>query len=533
MASAVPVDFTQESIPKQVGGASREYRKVDVGKKPKDAPATSALSRLIDNNKGRFDSASPSPGASSPLQSNSPSSASTGEDSCSGRIDSAGEIGNISSPRCSSSVHSSISSSKIPAGSVEARFIVNLPRTPSSQSQSSQSHSFLARSMSKISLNRTSSVRNGASIPVAQSTGHNRMASSASSSVTSMKSFLRRNKTPDDSPAGSIESSSVFEVKSPRQSLSKSYGKIGKVLGEGAGGHVKIVKNSQGQMFAVKEFRTKHTSESQREYQKKCGAEYTLGLSLRHPNIIATVDTIHEDDKVYHIMEYCDYDLFAIVMSGKMSRKEVYCDFAQIMAGVRYLHESGIAHRDLKLDNCVVNSEGIVKIIDFGSAVVYKYACNDRRHDTQGVVGSDPYLAPEASGNDRYDPCAADIWSTCVMLCCMLMRKFPWRAPKMSDPSYKTFVTEERLGNGPQKLLANLPEETHELITHMFDLDPVARWDVEQCWASTFLNTVQCCSLDPPGTPHDHTHTTVPFDEAHIAMLERKNRKAKKGEKMW
>ena len=60
-------------------------------------------------------------------------------------------------------------------------------------------------------------------------------------------------------------------------------------------------------------------------------------------------------------------------MTGKQTEEEIGCCWKQIVAGCRYLHEMGLAHRDLKLDNCVVNELGIVKIIDFGCAVVFKY----------------------------------------------------------------------------------------------------------------------------------------------------------------
>jgi len=60
-------------------------------------------------------------------------------------------------------------------------------------------------------------------------------------------------------------------------------------------------------------------------------------------------------------------------MTGKMSKAEVTCCFLQILSGVTYLHSSGLAHRDLKLDNVVVSASGIMKIIDFGSAHVFRY----------------------------------------------------------------------------------------------------------------------------------------------------------------
>lgn len=109
--------------------------------------------------------------------------------------------------------------------------------------------------------------------------------------------------------------------------------------------------------------------------------EYCIGLTLKHPNIIETVDIIYETDKIYQVMEYCEYDLFAIVMSGKMSKEEIYCDFKQMINGVKYMHECGLAHRDLKLDNCVINSQGIVKLIDFGSAVVFRYPETEKIHE--------------------------------------------------------------------------------------------------------------------------------------------------------
>lgn len=321
-----------------------------------------------------------------------------------------------------------------------------------------------------------------------------------------------------------------------RQSL-KAFGKLGKTLGEGAGGHVKIIRSSQdNKIYAVKEFRARHHSESMREYNKKVGAEYCLGLTLKHPNIVNTLDIIYESDKVYQVMEYAAYDLFAIVMTGKMSREEVLCDFRQIMNGIRYLHHSGLAHRDLKLDNCVVSDQGIVKIIDFGSSVVFKYPESDKLYDCDGVVGSDPYLAPEAAGKSRYFPPATDIWSAAIVLCCMLMRKFPWKAPRMSDPAFKMFTHVEADGSRPglDKLLSSLPEESHHLFKGMLDLNPETRFTIDQCWDDKFVDGPFCTIVDnrvvhAPG----HVHTSVSFEEAHIALLEKKNRKAKKGEKMW
>ena len=156
--------------------------------------------------------------------------------------------------------------------------------------------------------------------------------------------------------------------------LQTKYGKFGKVLGSGAGGSVRLLKRgSDGVTFAVKQFRDRHPYESERDYNKKVTAEFCIGSTLHHGNVIETLDIIHEKGHWYEVMEYAPFDLFAIVMTGRMSKAEIACSFLQIFAGVTYLHGMGLAHRDLKLDNVVVNERGIMKLIDFGSASVFRY----------------------------------------------------------------------------------------------------------------------------------------------------------------
>ncbi|KAF8498337.1 kinase-like domain-containing protein [Gautieria morchelliformis] len=226
--------------------------------------------------------------------------------------------------------------------------------------------------------------------------------------------------------------------------LSKKYGKWGRVLGSGAGGTVRLIKASTkngGHVFAVKEFRPKRSGETEKEYQKKVTAEFCVGSTLKHPNIIETVDIVSDHGHYYEVMEYAPYDLFSVVMSGKMSRPEIYCVFRQIVDGVDYLHGMGLAHRDLKLDNCVMTEDNVVKLIDFGTATVFHYP-GKAQTMASGVVGSDPYLAPEVlSSSDAYDPRKTDVWSVAIIFMCMVLRRFPWKIPDVAtDPSFKSFV---------------------------------------------------------------------------------------------
>ncbi|KAG6854625.1 hypothetical protein C0991_004227 [Blastosporella zonata] len=225
--------------------------------------------------------------------------------------------------------------------------------------------------------------------------------------------------------------------------LSKKYGKLGRVLGSGAGGTVRLIKSSSksgGVVYAVKEFRPKRSNETEKEYQKKVTAEFCVGSTLKHPNIIETVDIVSDHGLYYEVMEYAPFDLFSVVMSGKMCRPEIYCVFRQICDGVEYLHEMGLAHRDLKLDNCVMTRDNVVKLIDFGTATVFHYPGKAHTPAT-GVVGSDPYLAPEVLSNDSYDPRKTDVWSVAIIFMCMVLRRFPWKIPDpKTDPSFRAFV---------------------------------------------------------------------------------------------
>ncbi|KAM0258207.1 hypothetical protein ACHAQJ_003975 [Trichoderma viride] len=299
-------------------------------------------------------------------------------------------------------------------------------------------------------------------------------AHAAAGSMSDLKRFFRKSghhKKRDLSPSSSIKSSSKSSQasRSTQQlpfgddhGLTSKYGKLGKVLGSGAGGSVRLMRRTEdGTVFAVKEFRARHTYETEREYNKKVTAEFCVGSTLHHGNVIETLDILQEKGRWFEVMEYAPFDLFAIVMTGRMSREEIRCSFLQILNGVTYLHSMGLAHRDLKLDNVVVSEKGIMKIIDFGSAHVFKYPFESGSVPAKGIVGSDPYLAPEVYDAKEYNAEEVDIWSLAIIFCCMTLRRFPWKIPRMTDNSYKLFAATPTPGHDPGKLLT--PKSTNDL----------------------------------------------------------------------
>ncbi|TRX98744.1 hypothetical protein FHL15_000086 [Xylaria flabelliformis] len=314
--------------------------------------------------------------------------------------------------------------------------------------------------------------------------------------------------------------------------LSSKYGKIGRVLGSGAGGSVKLMKRSEDNtVFAVKEFRPRHSYETEKEYTKKLTAEFCVGSALHHGNIIETLDIVQEKGKWYEVMEYAPFDLFAIVMTGKMSKAEINCCFLQILSGVTYLHGSGLAHRDLKLDNVVVSEHGIMKIIDFGSAHVFKYPFESEIVLASGIVGSDPYLAPEVyderklfasqptpghdpkqlivpskSTNDLTDTPARDFFT-----------EEPPKSPKQSK--IESSGTDNRdterkeVIRGPWRLLRLLPRDSRHIIGRMLTIDPKKRATMAEILDEPWVSDTVICRQVAPGQiekAEDHTHVLEP-----------------------
>lgn len=89
-----------------------------------------------------------------------------------------------------------------------------------------------------------------------------------------------------------------------------------------------------------------------------------------------------------------------------------------------------------------------------------------------GVVGSDPYLAPEVYDERKYDPQGVDIWSLAIIFACMTIRRFPWKVPRLTDNSYKLFAAEPTPGHDPKKLIVPSHSTTELADTPQRDIFP-------------------------------------------------------------
>jgi protein-serine/threonine kinase len=240
--------------------------------------------------------------------------------------------------------------------------------------------------------------------------------------------------------------------------LVEKYGKCQEIVGRGAFGIVRIShKRTEGmgeQLYAVKEFR-RRPEENEKKYSKRLTSEFCISSSLRHPNVIHTLDLLQDSKGDYcEVMEFCaGGDLYTLVLAaGKLEVAEADCYFKQMMRGVEYMHEMGVAHRDLKPENLLLTTHGSLKITDFGNGECFRMAWEADAHMVSGLCGSAPYIAPEEYVDREFDARAVDVWATGVIYMAMRTGRHLWRvAKKEEDEFYERYLQGRRdeEGYGP------------------------------------------------------------------------------------
>ncbi|CAG8795154.1 15750_t:CDS:2, partial [Racocetra fulgida] len=175
----------------------------------------------------------------------------------------------------------------------------------------------------------------------------------------------------------------------------------------GIHGHATMDEKSQKEEKATKKKSMKSTcSDLSEKYGKP---QEVIGKEPKVPGekLFAVKDT---QGCYCAVMEYCaGGDLSSLIASsGGLGENEADCFFGQLINGVKYLHESGVAHRDLKLENLVLTSTGCLKITDFGNGECFKMAWETHTHLSRGACGSGPYIAPKAFTGKWFDPRPVD-----------------------------------------------------------------------------------------------------------------------------
>ncbi|KAG9254920.1 kinase domain-containing protein [Emericellopsis atlantica] len=288
--------------------------------------------------------------------------------------------------------------------------------------------------------------------------------------------------------------------------LVEKYGKCQEIVGRGAFGIVRISHKKIGpngeRLFAVKEFR-RRPEETEKKYSKRLTAEFCISSSLRHPNVIHTLDLLKDAKGDYcEVMEFCaGGDLYSLVLSsGKLEVQEADCFFKQMMRGVQYLHEMGVAHRDLKPENLLLTTRGSLKITDFGNGECFRMAWETDAHMVSGLCGSAPYISPEEYVDREFDARAVDVWACGVIYMAMRTGRHLWRVAKKDEDEFYARYLEGRRdeeGYGPIESLSRA--RCRNVIYSVLDPHPTRRLTAGQVLKSEWVREITLCKAGEEG----------------------------------
>lgn len=210
--------------------------------------------------------------------------------------------------------------------------------------------------------------------------------------------------------------------------------------------------------------------------------EIRIHQMMHHPNIVQLVD-IQKDELFYYIfLEFCPFGTLYdyIIQKNRLTEIESAIFFKQLLLGLQYIHSKNVGHRDLKLENILLDHFGTIKISDFGLS---KLLSSDSEGLTKTPCGSPCYASPECLSGSPYDCKKSDIWSCGVILYTITSGHLPWTCRTQS----KLF---SQIKKGNYKIPNFISDTCSDLISKMMTVDNDKRISIEEAINHPFLNKI-------------------------------------------
>ena len=259
----------------------------------------------------------------------------------------------------------------------------------------------------------------------------------------------------------------------------------GRRIGQGAFGKVNLGLNVlTGRVVAIKSFKKTKEAKHNSNMNKIL---YETGLMKRfnHPNITKILEVFHDEEYMLIIMEYINGgNLFNFVKKRrKLSEKTAKFLFRQIILGIKHIHSQNIVHRDIKLENIIIDLNNNVKICDFGIGKVI----NSPDELLYDKCGTPMYMAPEiilSNKKNGYKGFPVDIWSSGITLYIMLSGTLPFTVKNKSieELSLKDMKNKKessdlkyQIVNGYPKKIKKISSEAKDLLAGLLNKNPDKR----------------------------------------------------------
>lgn len=220
-----------------------------------------------------------------------------------------------------------------------------------------------------------------------------------------------------------------------------------------------------------------------------------------HSNIAALIS--YEEQTDYHYMAFQfipGEDMFSyleFVGFSPRSEQETRFIMAQILSALSYLHAKKIAHRDIKLENILIDQFGKVTVIDFGLCAIQD-SKDTKVQLRREWCGSDNYIAPEIVRKIAYDPYKADVFSIGVVLFCLLFGVFPFENLRVCGTNLREAMRKLKV-RFPNDVLVT--DEAKDLVIRMLEDDATKRPTIDEV-----INHVWMTS-QPELTPKQERHS--------------------------
>uniref|UniRef100_A0A1I7ZK03 Serine/threonine-protein kinase PLK n=1 Tax=Steinernema glaseri TaxID=37863 RepID=A0A1I7ZK03_9BILA len=204
--------------------------------------------------------------------------------------------------------------------------------------------------------------------------------------------------------------------------------RVGRFLGKGGFARCyEVLQSSTGKKLATKV--VSRESICKKTARSKMVQEIRIHRDLRHPNVVKMFDHFTDEHNVYCIMELCECQSLMELHKRRqvVSEEESRYFMGQIIAGLEYIHDLKIIHRDLKLGNLFLTGGMVVKIGDFGLATKV-----EEGELKKGLCGTPNYTAPEMLGKKGHSY-EVDIWALGCILFTMLVGKPPFETASLQE----------------------------------------------------------------------------------------------------
>ncbi|KAM4797197.1 hormonally up-regulated neu tumor-associated kinase [Rhinophrynus dorsalis] len=258
---------------------------------------------------------------------------------------------------------------------------------------------------------------------------------------------------------------------------------IGRKLGEGSFAKVREgLHVVTGEKVAVKVI-DKKKAKKDTYVTKNLRREGQIQQMIRHPNITQLLDILETENSYYLVMELCSGGnlMHKIYEKKRLEEHEARKYIRQLILAVEHLHRAGVVHRDLKIENLLLDENNDIKLIDFGLSNCAGILGYTDPFSTQ--CGSPAYAAPELLARKRYGP-KVDVWSIGVNMYAMLTGTLPFTV----EPFSLRALYQKMVDKDMNPLPSHLSPAAINFLRSLLEPDPVKRPNIQQALANRWLN---------------------------------------------